>query len=177
MVLITGNPETNFVIKTYIWAWVSRRTLMSWSRRDFAVMLPLVASLRLSVDEQSQLPSECSFFQYLPVRHSDDKLDFRPIVPRETVDGCRVAVHESALAPKANRIGHTTTTERRFSLGWKERWRLPSTENPRASLGYQLHSSDRETSTESATRRRLWQDTTSLSWVRRADQEETPWTD
>lgn len=34
----------------------------------------------------------------------------------------------------------------------KERWRLPSTENPRASLGYQLYSSDREMGTESATR-------------------------
>ena len=120
MVLITGNPETNFVIKTYIGAGVSRRTSMSWSRRDFAVMLPPVASLRLSVDEQSRLPSEVYIFQYLPVRHSD-KLDFRPIVPGETVDGCRVAVHESALAPKANRIGRTTTAERRFSLCWKER--------------------------------------------------------
>jgi len=64
MVLITGNPETNYLIKTNIWAWVSGRTSMSWSRRDFAVMLPtLVASVRLSVDEQSRLPSEVYIFQ------------------------------------------------------------------------------------------------------------------
>ena len=74
---------------------------MSWSRRDFAVMLPtLLASLRLSADEQGRLPSEVYIFQDLPVHHSDE-LDFRPIVTGKTVDGCRVSVHESALAPKS----------------------------------------------------------------------------
>src|SRR5215472_11067918 len=102
MVLITGNPETYVLIKKNIWAWVCRRTSMSWSRRDFAVMLPtLVASLRLSVDEQSRLPSEVYIFQDLPVRESD-RLDSRPIVAGKTVDGCRV--HESAPAP--NREPH-----------------------------------------------------------------------
>jgi quercetin dioxygenase-like cupin family protein len=36
----------------------------------------------------------------MSVRHSD-KLEFRPIVTGKTVDGCKVAVHESKLAPKS----------------------------------------------------------------------------
>lgn len=74
---------------------------MSWSRRDLAVMLPaILTSLRLSADEQNRLPSEVYVFQDLPVRHSD-KLEFRPIISGKSVDGCKVAVHESALAPKS----------------------------------------------------------------------------
>ena len=74
---------------------------MTWSRRDFAMMLPtLFTSFSLSADEQSRLPSEVYIFQDLPVRHSD-KLDFRSIVTGKTLDGCKVAVHESALAPKS----------------------------------------------------------------------------
>jgi hypothetical protein len=95
---------------------------MSWSRRDFAVMLPrLVASLRLSVDEQSRLPSDVYIFQDLPVRQSD-RLDFRPIVAGKTVDGCRGANSTNRLRPPtANRIRRTTTMERRLSSCWKER--------------------------------------------------------
>ena len=74
---------------------------MSWSRRDFSLMLPtLLSSLRLRADEQGRLPSEVYIFQNLPVRHSD-KLEFRPIVTGKTVDGCKIAVHESALAPRS----------------------------------------------------------------------------
>jgi len=74
---------------------------MSWSRRDFAVVLPtLLTWLSLSADEQSRLPSEVYIFQDPPVRHWD-KLEFRPIVAGKTADGCKVAVHESALAPKS----------------------------------------------------------------------------
>ena len=74
---------------------------MTCSRRDFAVMLPvLLASLRLRADDQGRLPSEVYVFQDLPVRHSD-KLEFRPILTGKTVDGCKLAVHESALAPKS----------------------------------------------------------------------------
>ena len=74
---------------------------MSWSRRDLAVMLPAVlTSLSLRADEQGRLPSEVYVFQDLPVRRSD-KLEFRPIVSGKTVDGCKVAVHESVLAAKS----------------------------------------------------------------------------
>lgn len=72
---------------------------MTCSRRDLALLLPTVlASLNLRADEQSRVPSEVYVFQELPVRHSD-KLEFRPIVSGKTVDGCKVAVHESKLAP------------------------------------------------------------------------------
>jgi mannose-6-phosphate isomerase-like protein (cupin superfamily) len=74
---------------------------MNWSRRDFAVILPtLLASVRSSAQEQNRLPSEVLVFEDLPVRHSE-KLEFRPIVSGKTVDGCKIAVHESALAPKS----------------------------------------------------------------------------
>lgn len=62
-------------------------------------MLPaLLASLRFPADDQDRLPSKVYVFQDLPVRRSG-KLEFRPIVNGKTVDGCKLAVHESALAP------------------------------------------------------------------------------
>ena len=74
---------------------------MSWSRRELAVMLPaLLPSRGMGADQQSRMPSEVYLFKDLPVRHSD-KLDFRSIVSGNSVDGCKVAVHESALAPKS----------------------------------------------------------------------------
>ena len=74
---------------------------MICSRREFAVMLPaLLASLRLGADEQGRIPSEVYVFQNLPVRHSG-KLEYRPLVNGKTVDGCKVAVHESQLAPQS----------------------------------------------------------------------------
>lgn len=64
-------------------------------------MLPaLLASLRFTADGQGRLPSEVYVFQDLPVRRSG-KLEFRPIVTGKTVDGCKLAVHESALAPNS----------------------------------------------------------------------------
>jgi mannose-6-phosphate isomerase-like protein (cupin superfamily) len=64
-------------------------------------MLPaLLASAGAKADEQSRLPSEVYVFQDLPVRRSG-KLEFRPIVSGKTVDGCKIAVHESALAPNS----------------------------------------------------------------------------
>lgn len=64
-------------------------------------MLPtLLTSLSPITDEQNRLPSEVYLFHDLPVHHLD-KLEFRPIVTGKTVDGCKVAVHESALAPKS----------------------------------------------------------------------------
>ena len=73
---------------------------MLWSRRDLAIALPtLLASLNTRAEEQSRLPSEVYVFQNLPVRRSDT-FEFRPIVSGKTVDGCKVAVHESKLAPK-----------------------------------------------------------------------------
>ena len=74
---------------------------MTWSRRGFAALLPtILASLSLRADEQGRLPSKIYLFQGLPVRRSD-KLEFRPIVSGKTVDGCRIAVHESKLGPKS----------------------------------------------------------------------------
>ncbi|HKR82842.1 MAG TPA: cupin domain-containing protein [Terriglobales bacterium] len=74
---------------------------MTWSRRDFARLLPtLLASLNLRANQQTRLPSNVYVFQDMPVRHSD-KLEFRPIVTGKTVEGCKVAVHESKLAPKS----------------------------------------------------------------------------
>jgi len=74
---------------------------MTWSRRDFARLLPtLLASLNLRANQQNRLPSNAYVFQDIPVRHSD-KLEFRPIVTGKTVDGCKIAVHESKLAPKS----------------------------------------------------------------------------
>jgi quercetin dioxygenase-like cupin family protein len=73
---------------------------MTSSRRDFARLLPaLLASLKLRAEQQSRLPSNVYAFQDMPVRHSD-KLEFRPIVSGKTVEGCKIAVHESKLAPK-----------------------------------------------------------------------------
>jgi len=64
-------------------------------------MLPaLLASLRFPADDQDRLPSKVYVFQDLPVRRSG-KLEFRPIVNGKTVDGCKLAVHESALAPNS----------------------------------------------------------------------------
>jgi mannose-6-phosphate isomerase-like protein (cupin superfamily) len=60
----------------------------------------LLASIGVPADEQSRLPSEVYVFQDLPVRHSN-KLDYRPIVSGNTVDGCKVSVHESSLAPQS----------------------------------------------------------------------------
>lgn len=74
---------------------------MHWSRREFNVILPtLLGSFHSSAQEQNRIPSEVYVFENLPVRHSD-KLEFRPIVSGKTVDGCNIAVHESALAPKS----------------------------------------------------------------------------
>lgn len=70
---------------------------MNWSRRDLAFMLPAMRAFA-GTDEPPHLPSEVYVFDKLPVRHSD-KLEFRPIVDGKTVDGCKVSVHESALAP------------------------------------------------------------------------------
>ena len=74
---------------------------MICSRRDLAVMSStLLASLGVRADAKSRLPSEVYVFQDLPVRHSN-KLDYRPIVSGSTVDGCKVSVHESSLAPQS----------------------------------------------------------------------------
>lgn len=74
---------------------------MSCSRRDLAVMSStLLASLVMGADEQSRLPSEVYVFQGLTVRRSN-KLEFRPIVSGTTVEGCKVSVHESSLAPQS----------------------------------------------------------------------------
>jgi mannose-6-phosphate isomerase-like protein (cupin superfamily) len=73
---------------------------MSWSRRDLALMLPALLAASGQAADEKQLPSEVYVFQDLPVRHSD-KLEFRPIVTGNTVDGCKIAVHESALAPNS----------------------------------------------------------------------------
>ena len=74
---------------------------MTSSRRDFALLLPtLLASLKLRAEQHSRLPSNVYVFQDLHVRHSD-KLEFRPIVSGKSVEGCKVAVHESKLAPKS----------------------------------------------------------------------------
>ena len=150
---------------------------MNWSRRDFAVMLPtLLTSLSLSTDEQSRLPSEVYIFQDLPVRHSD-KLDFRPIVAGKTVDGCKVAVHESVLAPKSEpHQPHHHDGEEIFLMLEGTLDVTINGESSRISRG-SIASSDWETSTESATRERLRQGTTSLSWVRDAKSREILWTD
>src|SRR5947207_14824654 len=68
---------------------------MSWSRRDLAFMLP---AMRAFDDEPAHLPSEVYAFDKLLVGHSN-KLEFRPIIDGKTVDGCKVSVHESDLAP------------------------------------------------------------------------------
>ena len=74
---------------------------MTCSRRDLALMLPTVlASVSVRAQEQTRLPSEVYVFQNLPVRHSN-RLDYRPIVTGNTVDGCKVSVHESSLAPQS----------------------------------------------------------------------------
>ena len=44
------------------------------------------------------LPSKVFLFDQLSLHHGDG-FDFRPIVDGRTVDGCRFAVHESALQP------------------------------------------------------------------------------
>lgn len=73
---------------------------MNWSRRDLAAMSPtLLAWLAAGADEKKQLPSEVYVFQDMPVHHSKT-LEFRPIVSGKTVDGCKIAVHESSLAPQ-----------------------------------------------------------------------------
>jgi mannose-6-phosphate isomerase-like protein (cupin superfamily) len=73
---------------------------MNWSRRDLTSMLPALLSSSSSAVDEKQLPSEVYLFQDLPVRRAD-KLEFRPIVTGNTVDGCKLAVHESALAPNS----------------------------------------------------------------------------
>lgn len=71
----------------------------SWSRRDLALLLPaMLASSSLAADQANHLPSEVYVFQDLPVRRLE-KLEFRSIVTGTTVDGCKLSVHESALAP------------------------------------------------------------------------------
>jgi len=74
---------------------------MTSSRIDLAVMSStLLASLAARADEPRRLPSEVYVFPDLPVRHSD-KLEYRPIAAGTTVDGCKVSLHESSLAPKS----------------------------------------------------------------------------
>jgi mannose-6-phosphate isomerase-like protein (cupin superfamily) len=73
---------------------------MNWSRRDVTLMLPALLGSSSPAADERQLPSEVYLFQDLPVRHTD-KLEFRPIVTGNTVDGCKLAVHESALAPNS----------------------------------------------------------------------------
>ena len=74
---------------------------MTCSRRDLGLMLPtILASASLAAQEHSLLPSEVYVFKDLPVRHSN-KLEYRPIVSGSTVDGCKVSVHESSLAPQS----------------------------------------------------------------------------
>lgn len=74
---------------------------MSCSRRDLALMLPtILASVTLGAQEQSRLPSKVYVFQDLPIRHSN-RLDYSPIASGMTVDGCKVSVHESSLAPQS----------------------------------------------------------------------------
>jgi quercetin dioxygenase-like cupin family protein len=72
---------------------------MPWSRRDFACIVPAgLAALNLNAQEPGRLPSEVYVFENLEVHHAG-QLDYRAIVAGKTVDGCKVAVHESALAP------------------------------------------------------------------------------
>ena len=73
---------------------------MNWSRRDVTLMLPALLGSSSPAADERQLPSEVYLFQDLPVRHTD-KLEFRPIVTGNTVDGCKLAVLESALAPNS----------------------------------------------------------------------------
>lgn len=79
----------------------TRGSTMICSRRDLALMLPTVlASVGLRAQGQSRLPSEVYVFQDLPIHHSN-RLDYSPIVSGSTVDGCKVSVHESSLAPQS----------------------------------------------------------------------------
>lgn len=73
---------------------------MNLSRRDLAATSStLLASFAADPDQESRLPSEVYVFQNMPVHHSKT-LEYRSIVSGKTVDGCKIAVHESTLAPQ-----------------------------------------------------------------------------
>lgn len=84
---------------------------MDLSRRSFALMLPAamlpatfaafnLSAVKLGAEEQGLMPSKVYVFGDLPV-HRAGKLEYRPIVTGKTVDGCKVAVHESVLPPNS----------------------------------------------------------------------------
>lgn len=74
---------------------------MKPSQRDLAaISTTLLASLVAHADEERHLPSEVYVFQDMPVHHSKT-LEFRSVVSGTTVDGCKIAVHETSLAPQS----------------------------------------------------------------------------
>jgi mannose-6-phosphate isomerase-like protein (cupin superfamily) len=71
---------------------------MLCSRRELAALTALLRPSALLAQEQEHVPSKVYVFDQLPLRHAN-AVDYRSIVDGKTVDGCRFAVHESALAP------------------------------------------------------------------------------
>lgn len=68
------------------------------SRRDLCVMLPALAAAAALAEEKPPLASTTLRFEDMPAHTSGD-FTARPVLEGWTREGCRIAVHESDLAP------------------------------------------------------------------------------
>jgi mannose-6-phosphate isomerase-like protein (cupin superfamily) len=71
-----------------------------FSRRDLCLMLPALAASAALANEKAPMPSKTFRFADLPVRESGAFV-MRPVFEGFTHGGCRIAMHESQLAPGA----------------------------------------------------------------------------
>lgn len=68
------------------------------SRRDLCLMLPALAASAALADEKPPLASTAIRFEDMPVQGSG-QFTARPVLEGWTHEGCRIAAHESDLAP------------------------------------------------------------------------------
>ena len=73
-------------------------SVVPYSRRDWCLLLSALAAPAAYAGEKPPLASKTIRFEDLPVHKSGD-FSSRPVLEGWTHEGCRIAVHESDLAP------------------------------------------------------------------------------
>jgi len=71
---------------------------MTYSRRDWCLLLSALAPALGLGAQKAELPSKAARFEDLPAQKGGGN-EFRPVLEGETHSGCALEVHETLLAP------------------------------------------------------------------------------
>ena len=73
---------------------------MDQARRELCLLLPALVMSKAQISAATVLPSKVYTVESLPL-HASEQNAYRPVFSGKTHEGCRVALHESDLAPGA----------------------------------------------------------------------------